>query len=86
MYMSYCRFEGTLAEMRACIGSVEEHVNEEAEYEVSEREIDCFRKMVQEFAGWLYDMELLDENGELDETELDNVCESMARGYAKEDE
>ena len=49
MYMSYCRFEGTLAELRACMSEVYDHVNEEAEYEVSDREINYFRQMVEIF-------------------------------------
>lgn len=85
-YMSYCRFEGTFYELRNCLSDVEEHVNEEAEYEVSSREIQEFRNMVEYFHDFLCNMELLDENGDLDMDELDNVCEAMARSYGEEDE
>ena len=80
MYMSYCRFEGTAQELHACMGDVEDHVNQEAEYAVSDHEIRHFRNMVIDFAGWLYDMGLLNADGEIDEEELDRVCESMATG------
>lgn len=85
MYMSYCRFEGTNQELNACIGEVCEHVNEEAEYGISDREIDYFRKMVQSFVGFLQDSEILDENGEIDEEMLDDICEKMAQGYGEEE-
>lgn len=72
MYMSYCRFEGTRMELRACLGSIEEH-----EYAISDREIEHFRRMVEEFHGWLKDMCIIDDNGDIDEDELDQVCMSM---------
>lgn len=86
MYMSYCRFGGTLAEMRACISDVEEHVNEEAQYEVSDREIDNFKRMVLEFTVFLQDNDLLDEYGNLDEDQLDGICDTMRKSYNEEDE
>ena len=86
MYMSYCRYEGTYAELRACLNDVTEHVNEEAEYEVSDREIGKFRDMVELFHEFLCDMELLDEDGNLDNEALDSVCEAMARSYKEEEE
>lgn len=86
MYMSYCRFEGTHQELKACLSDVEEHVNEEAEYEVSDREINHFRSMVEDFVGWLNDMALLDEDGDIDRDALDQVCEAMAKRYEQEEE
>lgn len=86
MYMSYCRFEGTLAEMRACISDVEEHINEEAQYEVSEREIESFKRMVLEFNVFLQDNVLLDEYGNLDDDQLDKICDTMRKSYNEEDE
>jgi soluble cytochrome b562 len=86
MYMSYCRFEGTRNELRACLSDVEEHVNEEAEYEVSDSEINHFRNMVEEFVGWLNDMALLDEDGEIDRDALEQVCKAMAKSYGQEEE
>lgn len=86
MYMSYCRHEGTLAELRACLADVEEHVNGEAEYEVSDREIDCFQNMVGTFVDWLHDMELLDDEGKLDRDALMDVCDSMKKTCEMEDE
>ena len=77
MYMSYCRFEGTHAELRACLDIVDEHVNEEAEYPVSEDEIRHFRSMVLEFASWLQDHSLIDEDGYVDDAALDEVCVAM---------
>ena len=86
MYMSYCRFEGTRHELRACLSDVEEHVNEEAEYEVSDSEINHFRFMVEDFVGWLNDMALLDEDGEIDQDALEQVCKAMAKSYGQEEE
>lgn len=85
MYMSYCRHEGTMQELRACLADADEHINEEAEYEVSDREIKCFRNMVEEFADWLANNELLDEYGELDSDKLDEICEAMRKSYGQED-
>lgn len=85
MYMSYCRHEGTFAELKACLGDAEEHVNGEAPYDVSEHEINQFKRMVEFFYGWMMDMSLIDENGELDEGALDEICESMTKGYDEED-
>ena len=80
MYMSYCRFEGTDAELRACLNDVDKHVNGEAEYAVSDSEIHHFRRMVDNFAAWICDMNLLDEDGCLDEDVLDEICEAMKKG------
>jgi hypothetical protein len=86
MYMSYCRFEGTRHELRACLSDVEDHVNEEAEYEVSDSEINHFRIMVEAFVGWLNDMALLDEDGKIDRDALEQVCKAMAKSYGQEEE
>ena len=85
-YMSYCRYEGTYSELRACLNDVEEHVNEDAEYEVSDHEIQHFRNMVEYFHDFLCNMELLDEDGNLDDDALDAVCEAMAKSYEQEEE
>lgn len=80
-YMSYCRFEGTRQELRTCLNVVEEHVYEEAEYEVSEREINHFKAMVKEFHDFMYEMNLLDENGDLNQNQLETICEQMGMAY-----
>ena len=85
MYMSYCRFEGTLAELQTCLADVEEHVNGEAAYPVSDREIGKFRRIVTEFTSWLHDMALLDDEGYLDEDVLNEVCEAMSKAYQGDD-
>ena len=82
MYMSYCRFEGTLHELRSCLSEVNDHVSEEAEYKVSDHEIRNFRTMVKEFTDWILEMDLLDENGYLDDGKLDDICECMAQSYS----
>lgn len=79
MYMSYCRFEGTRHELRACLSDVEDHVNGEAEYKVRENEIGHFEQMVREFVDWLNDMALLDEYGDLDEHALEEVLDAMTQ-------
>ena len=85
MYMSYCRFEGTRQELQACFGEVYDHINEEAEYEVSDHEIREFRNMVRNMVEFLQDTEILDENGEVNERALDEVCETMRYGYSEEE-
>ena len=85
MYMSYCRFEGTKMELAACLGEVNEHLEEAAEYKVSDNEIRCFRRMVEDFVDFLHDACLLDECGDLDHEALDEVCDMMGRSYAEED-
>lgn len=85
MYMSYCKFEGAKAELGSCLATVDEHVNEEARDEVSEREIWFFRSMVREFYDWMHDVCLLDFEGNLDEEVLDEICESMATCNREED-
>lgn len=85
MYMSYCKFEGTFAELRVCLNDVEDHVNEEAEYAVSEREIESFRDMVHYFHEFMQNQELITEDGKLDEDELDKVCKSMEKSYSEDE-
>ena len=77
MYMSYCRFEGTRQELNACLNNVVEHIDGEAEYKVSDGEIRQFRNMVVEFTEWLLNMGLLDNDGELNTEQLNNICEAM---------
>ena len=86
MYMSYCRYEGTYSELRACLNDVEEHVNQYAEYKVSDREIQHFRNMVELFHEFLCEQELLDEDGNLNWDEVDKVCAAMAKSYDEEEE
>lgn len=81
MYMSYCRFEGTLQELRGCIAVVEECVNEENEYPVSRREVERFEVLVTDFYDWLCDMALLDEFGELNKDELRSIADMMEKGH-----
>lgn len=80
MYMSYCKFEGTRQELAVCLGDVMEHLNDEAEYKVSDREIANFRQMVKDFYEFMVDAELLTEEGELDEDMLERICDVMERG------
>ena len=80
MYMSYCRFEGTYSELRRCLDDVEEHVNEEVTSPVSSREVDFFMKTVLDFGDWLQEMSLLDEDGFLDRSRLEEICEAMEKG------
>ena len=80
MYMSYCRMEGTRHELMACLNAVEEHINGEAEYPVSENEANNFQQMVIDFVGWLHDSALLDDEGYLDEEALERVCDDIVKG------
>lgn len=84
--MSYCRFEGTRAELDACLSAVDDHVYEEAEYEVSQNEIDQFREMIWNFVGWMQDQSLLTEDGDVDSEVLDSICAKMAQGYSVEED
>ena len=85
MYMSYCRFEGTRHELGACIGEVYDHINEEAEYEISDNEIRNFRQMVNSFLELLNDAGILTEYAEINEEALDQVCEKMAQSFGGEE-
>ena len=84
MYMSYCRFEGTRHELNACLGDVLEHVNEEAEYAVSDKEIAHFKEMTRDFVNFLWDIGVIEAY--IDDEALDQVCEKMKKSYAEEDE
>ena len=86
MYMSYCRFEGASAELRACYDTVYEHIYEEANDTVSDREIKCFKQMVMEMVEFLQTTELIDGEGNLDKNILEMTCEAMAHKYQQEDE
>ena len=66
------------------MNAVEEHVNGEAEYPVSENEVNNFQQMVQDFVGWLHDMALLDDEGYLNEDALNEVRDDMMK--AREDD
>ena len=77
MYMSYCRFEGTHSELRACIDSVFEHVNGMTNQPLSESESKHFKGMVKEFVDFLIDFDLLDDEGYLDDEKLTDLCESI---------
>ena len=77
MYMSYCRYEGTLNELRACLDDVQGHIDGAAEYEVSDHETRQFAQMVKEFVWFLQDAELIDDHGELDNDKLEEICELM---------
>lgn len=85
MYMSYCRFEGTCQEMKACLNEVDDHIYEEAEYDVSENEIRNFRNMMVHIADWMAEQELLDEYGEINHERLDEICEQMRHSYQVEE-
>ena len=85
MYMSYCRHEGTYAELRACLSDAAEHINEEAEYEVSDREIQWFKNMVELFYDFLCEQDLLSDFGDLNTTRLDEIGEAMSKSYEPED-
>jgi hypothetical protein len=87
MYMSYCRFEGTRAELRACLNDAQDHINGEAEYEISASEIKCFKDILNDMVDFLNDNCLIDEDGMLDREALDDVCRAMAKaGTDDEDE
>lgn len=86
MYMSYCRFEGTKAELASCLYDVQDHIDETAESEISENEISNFRLMVENFVCFLNDNDLLDEYGNLNQDQLDQICEAMRKSYGMEDE
>lgn len=85
MYMSYCRNEGALAEVRCALSDVDAHIDEDAEYSVSEREIDCFKSLITELYDWMCERELIDCNGELDTDGLEEICEKMRHGYNERD-
>ena len=84
MYMSYCRFEGTKAELNACLAVAEEHANDEAEYKVSQREIENFEDLIRTFHAFLIDYEILDEAGSIDEAALEGLLYKMSQAAEEE--
>lgn len=86
MYMSYCRFEGTKSELRACLNDVQEHIDGEAWDSISDREIGCFKAIIMDVVDFLNDNCLIDEDGMVDSKGLDDVCKAMAKGYTEEEE
>ena len=60
------------------------HINEEAEYEVSEREIEYFQNIVELFHEFLCENELMDERGNLNTDALESVCNAMKKSYGEE--
>lgn len=85
-YMSYCKFEGTRTELQSCIGTVCEHIDGVADYEVSQREIRYFKRIVEDMAEFFRDNNLLDEDGYVNEDELETICDLMARGCEEDEE
>lgn len=85
MYMSYCRYEGTYSELQSCIYEAEEHIYEEAEYPVSDREIGYFKRMVMDFGTFLRDNELINSYGDIDREVLEEICEKMKKSYSYEE-
>lgn len=67
-------------ELQACFDAVNDHVNGEAEYAISDREIYNFKRMVGDIAEFLRENDLLDEDGEINQTALDDACAAMERG------
>ena len=87
MNMSYCRQENTLFALKEALGDVEAHINEEAEYEVSDREIHQFSRMVEYMFEFLSEQELIDfETCDLDRDRLEEICNAMAVSYRGEDD
>lgn len=66
-------------ELQACFDAVNDHVSGEAEYAISDREIYNFKRMIEEIAEFLCENDLL-EDGEINQTALDDVCAAMERG------
>lgn len=85
MYMSYCRMEGTRMELAACLQDAEEHLYGEAEYAVSEREIEHFRRIIEDTFYWMRDMDMILDDGRMNEAVLVEICEAMSRAGEEED-
>ena len=86
MYMSYCRFEGTRYELQKCLDEAQEHFNGEAEYPVSDREINEFRLMVSEFFDFLADNRLIDNYGDFRYKKFDTLCETLRERSEDDDD
>lgn len=79
-YMSYCRFEGTHHELRACLNEVQDHIDCEAEFSVSDGEIAQFKEMVEYFHEFLVDAGILEMGTRIQQDRLEEVCEQMRHG------
>lgn len=80
MYMSYCRFEGTKNELRACLENVQEHIEDIAEYSVSDMEIESFQDICEEMFYFLKDNCIINDDAYIDWDELEKVCNKMKNG------
>lgn len=64
-------------ELQSCFDTVNDHVNGDADCAISEREIYNFKRMIDEIAEFLRENDLLDEDGEINQTALDDICNFM---------
>lgn len=81
VFMSYCRYDGAKRALLECLGDVQEKIdannsNEEFTPKTTD-EVEAFEYMIEYFVQWLYDNNILDGEGELDNNELSNVCDML---------
>lgn len=77
--MSYCRFHNTSLDLEECLAVVlNRYYDDGDEYSaVSDEECERFKIMVHQIADFFNDLELLDEDGYVDENKLDEVVSKM---------
>lgn len=89
MYMDYCKFRGTLEELRVCIADVEARMSHDKRYAVSEEEINEFKEMVLEMWDFLCRCDLVTEcDTGLNRKVLEEIAEDMRfeNEYAEDDD
>ena len=85
MYMSYCKFEGTYRELTVCLEDVQAHIDECAMYSVSEREIQYFKRIIEEVVEFMYNNDILDDNGNINDDVFNDVLKTMEKEYDYDD-
>ena len=85
VFMSYCRQENTYKAICEAIDQIEEYQND-PEMDMSDSEIRYFRKSVKKVVYWLYDMSILGNEDEFDESNeemLENILNDICKELKK---
>lgn len=85
VFMSYCRQEGTKKAIEEALNQVEEYSNE-PDMDMSDSEVKSFKAYIRQVYDWMQDMCLIDDEGNFNEEELDNLCLNLKGEWYKGDE
>lgn len=85
VFMSYCRQEGTKKAIEEALDQVEEYRNE-PDMDMSDSEVKSFKAYIRHIYGWMYDMCLIDDEGNFNKEQFDNLCLDLKGEWYKGDE